>query len=131
MAPPTVLIIEDNVLNAKLAEAVLTNAGYRVVVAMTAELALPTFQAYRPDVVLMDIQLPRMDGVTALQYFRTDPQFRATKIIAVTGMASKGDRERMLAVGFDGYVAKPYLEQDLLNAVRAAVGSPAKRDPDA
>jgi two-component system, cell cycle response regulator DivK len=127
MAQPTVLVIEDNVLNARLAEAVLTDAGYRVVVATTAEQALPMFHAHRPDVILMDIQLPRMDGVTALQYFRTDPQSRATKIIAVTGMAMKGDRERMLAPGgFDGYVAKPYLERDLLDAVRAAIGPGTK-----
>ena len=102
MAPPTVLIIEDNVLNAKLAEAVLTNAGHRVVVAMTAEQALPTFQAYRPDVVLMDIQLPRMDGVTALQYFRTDPQFRATKIIAVTESRLREHKIPYELVPFDG-----------------------------
>ena len=131
MAQTTVLLIEDNVLNVRLAETVLTNAGYRVVVALTAEQALPMFHAHQPDVVLMDIQLPRMDGLTALQYFRTDPQARATKIIAVTAMAMKGDREKMLASGFDGYVAKPYLEQQLLSAVRAAVGDPRKGDAPA
>jgi len=129
MAQPTVLVIEDNVLNVKLAEAVLTDAGYRVVIALTAEQALPMFQAHEPDLILMDIQLPRMDGITALQHFRTDPQSRKTKIIAVTAMAMKGDRERMLKGGFDGYVAKPYLEQELLEAVRRAIG-PGKRDPD-
>jgi len=131
MAPPTVLVIEDNLSNVKLAEAVLTGAGYRVVVAMTAEQALPMFHAHQPDVVLMDIQLPRMDGLTALQHFRTDPLLRATKIIAVTALAMKGNRERMLAVGFDGYVAKPYLQHELLDAVRAVIGSPPKGDPRA
>jgi len=129
MARPTVLVIEDNVLNAKLAEAVLTDAGYRVLVATTGEQALPMFQACRPDVVLMDIQLPGMDGLTSLQYFRTDPQSRATKIIAVTAMTMKGDRERLLAVGFDGYIAKPYLQQHLLDAVSTALGTAPKRGP--
>jgi len=128
MARLTVLLIEDNALNARLAENVLTNAGYQVVVATTAEQALPMFQAHQPDVILMDIQLPRMDGVTALQYFRTDPRSRKTKVNAVTGMTM--NRARMLAGGFDGYVAKPYLEQDLLKAVRAAIGSPTKDGPD-
>ena len=123
MAQRSVLLIEDNISNVKLAETVLTQAGYRVVVAMTAEQALPMFHAHHPDVILMDIQLPRMDGITALQHFRTDPQSRATKIIAVTAMAMKGDRERMLAGGFDGYVAKPYRQEELLSAVRRAIGA--------
>lgn len=131
MAQATVLIIEDNVLNARLAETLLTEAGYRVFVATTGEQALPMFHAHRPDVVLMDIQLPRMDGLTALQYFRTDPQSRATKVIAVTAMAMKRDRDRMLAGGFDGFVAKPYLQQELLDAVRAALGQASGGDPAA
>src|SRR5262249_48232146 len=102
-------------------EAALKDAGYNVLVAMSTEEALPLLYAQHPDVVLMDINLPRMDGVTALQYLRTDPQSRGTKIIAVTAMAMRGDRERLLAGGFDGYVAKPYTVNQLLDAVKTAL----------
>jgi two-component system cell cycle response regulator DivK len=117
----TVLIVEDNVANIKLAETILNNAGFKVLVAMSTEQALPLLHANQPDVVLMDIQLPRMDGVTALQYVRTDPALRTTKIVAVTAMANKGDRERLLAGGFDGYVSKPYRPSELVDAVRAVL----------
>jgi two-component system cell cycle response regulator DivK len=117
----TVLIVEDNVANIKLAETTLSNAGFKVLVAMSTEQALPLLHANQPDVVLMDIRLPRMDGVTALQYVRTDPALRATKIVAVTAMANKGDRERLLAGGFDGYVSKPYRPSELVDAVRAVL----------
>src|SRR5262245_52690288 len=119
----TVLIVEDNALNATVAEAALKSAGFTVVVARSTEEALPVIHARRPDVVLMDIQLPRMDGLTALQYIRTEPNVRSTKVIAVTAMAMRGDRERLLASGFDGYVSKPYGLSDLVDAVKAALKS--------
>jgi two-component system cell cycle response regulator DivK len=119
----TILIVEDSASNVKLAQAILSGAGYKVVVAANAEAALPLLNTYQPGVVLMDINLPGMDGLTALQHLRTDPQTRATKVIAITAMTMKGDRERILAAGFDGYVAKPFTVEQLLAAVQAAFAS--------
>jgi len=117
----TVLLVEDNAFNVKVVEAILDDTGYRLLVAQNGEEALSLAYTHRPAVVLMDIQLPGMDGLTALQHLRNDPHTRATKVIAVTAMAMKGDRERLLAAGFDGYLAKPFTGEDLLGAVRAAL----------
>ena len=116
-----ILLVEDNPLNVKVVEAILEGTEYRLLVAQTGEQALSLAYTHQPVVVLMDIQLPRMDGLTALQHLRGDPQTRSMKVIAVTAMAMKGDRERLLAAGFDGYVSKPFTVQELLAAVRAAV----------
>jgi len=118
-----VLLVEDNHTNARMAEAVLEDAGYQVLVAENAEEALSLAQTHRPGLVLMDIHLPGIDGLTGLQQLRSDPQTRAAKVIAVTAMAMKGDRERFLAAGFDGYVSKPFRVVALLDAIRAALSA--------
>ena len=118
-----VLLVEDNHINARMAEAVLEDAGYQVLVAENAEEALSLAQTHRPGLVLMDIHLPGIDGLTGLQQLRSDPQTRAAKVIAVTAMAMKGDRERFLAAGFDGYVSKPFRVVALLDAIRAALSA--------
>jgi two-component system cell cycle response regulator DivK len=118
-----VLLVEDNHINAEMAEAVLEDAGYQVLVAENAEEALSLAQTHRPGLVLMDIHLPGIDGLTALQQLRSDPQTRAAKVIAVTAMAMKGDREQFLAAGFDGYVSKPFRVVALLDAIRAALSA--------
>src|SRR5262249_14509101 len=117
----TVLIVEDNAMNAKLAGAALTSARFEVLIAMSTEEALPLIHARRPDVVLMDTHLPRMDGETALRYIRAGPDLRSIKVIAVTALAMHGERERLLAAGFDGYVSKPYVISELIDAVTAAL----------
>jgi len=119
----TVLLVEDHDLNTKLVEAILEAAGYQVVVARSAEEGLPLANTLRPALVLMDIDLPGMDGLAALQHLRTDPQTRAMKVIAITAFAVKGDRELFLAAGFDGYVPKPFQMDELLEAVKAALAS--------
>ena len=118
-----VLLVEDNHINARMAEAVLEDAGYQVLVAENAEEALSLAQTHRPGLVLMDIHLPGIDGLTGLQQLRSDPQTRAAKVIAVTAMAMKGDREQFLAAGFDGYVSKPFRVVALLDAIRAALSA--------
>jgi len=118
-----VLLVEDNHINARMAEAVLEDAGYQVLVAENAEDALSLAQTHRPGLVLMDIHLPGIDGLTGLQQLRSDPQTRAAKVIAVTAMAMKGDREQFLAAGFDGYVSKPFRVVTLLDAIRAALSA--------
>jgi len=118
-----VLLVEDNHINARMAEAVLEDAGYQVLVAENAEEALSLAQTHRPGLVLMDIHLPGIDGLTGLQQLRSDPRTRAAKVIAVTAMAMKGDREQFLAAGFDGYVSKPFRVVTLLDAIRAALSA--------
>ena len=116
-----ILVVDDNDLNTTLAEEILKEAGYTVFVAADAEQALPLAQAHQPEVVLMDIRLPGMSGVTALEHLRKDPRTREAKVIAVTAKALVGDQERLLAAGFDGYVAKPFKRFALLNAIEAAL----------
>lgn len=102
-----VLVVEDNEKNRKLARDLLGFRGFRVAEAPTATDALILARAERPALVLMDVQLPDMDGVEALRLLRDDPLTRSIPVVAVTAFAMKGDRERLLAEGFDGYVAKP------------------------
>lgn len=118
----TVLLVEDNATNVAVVEAILSGSEYRLLVARNGEQALSLAFNNRPAVVLMDIQLPGMDGLTVLAHLRSDAVTRASKVIAVTAMAMKGDRERLLAAGFDGYLAKPFTVQEMLAAIRAAMG---------
>ena len=103
-----VLVVEDNEKNRKLVRDLLGFRGFRVVEATTATDALIAARADdRPELVLMDVQLPDMDGGEALRLLREDPATADLPVVAVTAFAMKGDRERLLAEGFDGYIAKP------------------------
>jgi two-component system cell cycle response regulator DivK len=102
-----VLIVEDNERNRKLLRDVLGVLGYSTVEAGSGEEALERVRAEPPHLVLMDIQLPGMDGVTALRELRALPETAGVPIVAVTAFAMKDDRDRLLAAGFDGYVEKP------------------------
>jgi two-component system cell cycle response regulator DivK len=113
----TLLIIEDNDLNLKLARTILIEAGYTLLEATNAEDGLALARVHEPPIVLMDIHLPGMDGMAALQILRAEPTTRRTKVLAITASAMRGDRERILAAGFDGYVSKPFRLQELLDAV--------------
>jgi two-component system, cell cycle response regulator DivK len=107
MTGATVLVVEDNPLNLKLVRDVLGHAGYRVLEATDGERGIALAREQRPDLVLMDIQLPGIDGVQALGRLRADPDTAAIPVVALTAFAMKDDRERLLAAGFDGYVEKP------------------------
>jgi two-component system cell cycle response regulator DivK len=107
MAGELILIVEDNEKNLKLARDVLQFRGYRTLEAATAAEGLALARAHRPHLVLMDIQLPDLDGTTALARLRADPATAAVPVVALTAYAMKDDRDRFLAAGFDGYVAKP------------------------
>jgi CheY-like chemotaxis protein len=102
-----ILIIEDNPRNLKLARDLLEYAGHRTLEATTAEDGLALARAHRPDLVLMDVQLPGMDGVQALERLRADPATNGIPVVAVTAFAMKDDRARFIAAGFDGYLEKP------------------------
>jgi two-component system, cell cycle response regulator DivK len=102
-----VLIVEDNDKNMKLFRDVLVAKGYRILEATTGEQAMALAAEHRPDLVLMDIQLPDIDGVEALGRLRADGRTASVPVLALTAQAMEGDRERFLAAGFDGYVSKP------------------------
>jgi CheY-like chemotaxis protein len=118
-----ILIIEDNARNLKLARDLLNHAGYETLEAENAEDGLALARARHPDLVLMDVQLPGMDGVQALGRLRYAPETRDIPVIALTAFAMKDDRERFLAAGFDRYLAKPLDIHELPRQVAAALAA--------
>lgn len=108
-----ILIIEDNAANMKLACLLLRNAGHVVLCAVDAETGLMLARADRPDLILMDIQLPGMDGLTATALLKQDPATAAIPVIALTAMAMKEDQEKTREAGCDAYIAKPLHYQEL------------------
>ncbi len=129
MAGELTLIVEDNEKNRKLERDILQFHGYRTLEADTAEEGIRLAQATPPALVLMDIQLPGMNGIEALHHLRADPRTRAIPVIAVTASVMTQDRQKIMAAGFDGYQAKPIEVTQFVAAVRAAVGRPAQGDP--
>ncbi|HMH50848.1 MAG TPA: response regulator [Candidatus Acidoferrum sp.] len=119
MANELILIVEDNEKNRKLVRDVLTFKGYRLAEAETGEDGVRLAKELRPDLVLMDIQLPGINGITALGQIRDDPAIRDTPVIAVTASAMTQDRQKIMAAGFNGYQSKPINVKDFLAAVRA------------
>ncbi len=119
MAGDLVLLVEDNEKNMKLLRDVLTAKGYRVLEATSGEDAVASTLEDDPQLVLMDVQLPGIDGVAALGRIRADPQTAAIPVIALTAQAMEGDRDRFLAAGFDGYLSKPVDIVELVTAVSA------------
>jgi two-component system cell cycle response regulator DivK len=130
---PTVLIVEDNVTNMKLSTFLLESADYTVIAAVNAEIGLAMARESRPDLILMDIQLPGMDGLQATAVLKEDPATRDIPVIALTALAMKGDEERILAAGCDGYIAKPLDYKEFLRRVAATLdrpnGGPSGRTP--
>lgn len=109
-----ILIVEDNPLNAKLARDVLRAKGHQVLEAGTAEEGITLAESSAPDLILMDIQLPGMDGISALGELRKRQATAAIPVIAVTASAMPMERAEILAAGFDGYQAKPISVKNLL-----------------
>jgi two-component system cell cycle response regulator DivK len=103
----TVVVVEDNVRSRRLVRDILELHGFGIIEAESAEDALEAIQDTPPDLVLLDIQLPGMDGVAALRMLRGDPRTADVPAIAVTAYAMRGDEERLLEEGFDAYIAKP------------------------
>lgn len=118
MANELILIIEDNEKNRKLVRDVLTFKGYRLAEAETGEDGVRLARELRPDLILMDIQLPGINGIVALGQIREDPTVGRTRVIAVTASAMTQDRQKIMAAGFDGYQSKPINVKDFLAAVR-------------
>ncbi len=118
MAGELILIIEDNEKNLKLVRDVLQFKGYRTLEAETAEDGLALAQSQLPNLILMDIQLPGADGVTALRQLRDEPRTALIPVVALTAFAMKDDRERFLSAGFDGYLVKPINVKEFPEQVR-------------
>jgi two-component system cell cycle response regulator DivK len=122
---PRVLIVEDNPANMTLATFLVETAGHTVISATDAEAGLTLARAEQPDLILMDIQLPGMDGLEATRQLKRDDATRAIPVIALTALAMKGDEERIRAAGCDGYIAKPLAYRDLFAILSAQL--PAAR----
>jgi two-component system cell cycle response regulator DivK len=115
----TVLVVEDNPANMTLATFLLKSAGYAVLSATDAEAGLALARTEQPDLVLMDIQLPGMDGLEACAILKRSEATRDIPVIALTALAMKGDEERIRAAGCDGYIAKPLAYREFLATVAA------------
>jgi two-component system cell cycle response regulator DivK len=118
MAGESVLVVEDNEKSMKLFRDVLTVTGYRALEATTGVQAVELAAEHGPDLVLMDIQLPDIDGVETLSRLRADERTASIPVLALTAQAMQGDRERFLAAGFDGYLSKPLNIAEFVATVR-------------
>ena len=128
MTAHRILVVEDNERNLKLVRDVLQHAGYDVIAASSGEQGVALARERLPDLVLMDLQLPEMDGTEALRRLRADPLTRAIPVVAVTAFAMKDDRERALDTGFDSYIEKPISVRALPDQVRGFLDR--KEEPD-
>jgi two-component system cell cycle response regulator DivK len=118
-----ILIIEDNAANMKLATFLLESAGHTVLSATDAEAGLTSARGEHPDLILMDIQLPGMDGLAATRLLKEDDATRTIPVIALTALAMKGDEERIRAAGCSGYIAKPMRYQEFLATIAEQLAS--------
>jgi two-component system cell cycle response regulator DivK len=119
-----VLIVEDNAANMTLATFLLQSAGHTVLSATDAEAGLTLARDEQPNLILMDIQLPGMDGLEATATLKRDEATGAIPVIALTALAMKGDEERIRAAGCDGYIAKPMRYQEFLATIAAQLARP-------
>ena len=117
MANELILIVEDNEHNQKLASDVLQHNGYRVLVAGTAEAGLPMVRKEKPDLVLMDIHLPGMNGIEALAKLRAEPETRTIPVFAFTASVMPQDRREITSAGFDGFLSKPINLKEFLETI--------------
>jgi two-component system cell cycle response regulator DivK len=114
-----ILVIEDNPANMRLTVFLVQSAGHAVLSATDAEAGLTMARDEHPDLILMDIQLPGMDGLQATALLKRDEATRAIPVIALTALAMKGDEERIRAAGCDGYIAKPLRYREVLEIIAA------------
>ncbi len=123
MAGAKILLVEDNPVNRRLAEFLLRSQGYQVRAATNAQEAFETLKAERPDLILMDVQLPGMDGLEATKKLKEEPATRDIPVVAVTSYAIKGDREKALAAGCSGYITKPIDKDTFVQEVATVLAS--------
>lgn len=104
---PTILVVEDNDRNRKLLRTILEFRGFEVIECADGEPSLALAKQHKPVLILMDIELPKMDGITALARLRADPETAAIPVAAVTASVTPSERERVISAGFNAYIAKP------------------------
>ena len=121
MANELILIVEDNEHNQKLAGDVLRFKGFRVLVAETAEIGVPMALKEKPDLVLMDIHLPGMNGIEALGKLRADPETKSIPVFAFTASVMPQDRKEITSAGFDGFLSKPINLKEFVETINAAM----------
>jgi CheY-like chemotaxis protein len=117
MAGEQILLVEDNVMNRRLAQFLLKSEGYIVYEATNGREALELVKAHAPDLILMDLQLPELDGFTTTQILKQDATTKDIPVVALTAYAMTGDAERALEAGCDGYITKPFDKQGFLETV--------------
>jgi two-component system cell cycle response regulator DivK len=121
MSGKTILYVEDNEFNRKIVRQLLAQTKYTLREALDGESGVRTAQEQPPDLILMDVQLPKMSGLDATRQLRADPRTAAVPIIVITSYAMSGDAEKAKAAGATGYLAKPYSPRDLLAKIREIV----------
>jgi len=112
-----ILLVEDDFMNMKLTQHILEGEGYTVLRATTGGEALEQMESTLPDLILMDIRLPDMDGLSVVRILRENSRTKGTTVLALTACAMQGDRERILQAGCDGYISKPISVQNLLETI--------------
>jgi two-component system cell cycle response regulator DivK len=127
MPEELILIVDDNEKNLKLAREVLRFSGFRTLEAATAEEGIALARDHLPDVILMDIRLPGMDGTAAVGLLKAESTTAAIPVVALTSFAMKGDQERFLAAGFDGYLEKPISVREFPEQVRSFCRTPREQ----
>jgi len=125
VAKDVILVVDDNEMNLKLLCWLLEKSGYEVHAATDATTARAAIRAVRPQLVLMDIQLPDIDGLQLTREFKADPELRHIPVVAVTSYAMKGDRERSMSAGCDGYLTKPIDTSQFPGEIRKFLRRPA------
>lgn len=120
--PKTVMIVEDNELNMKLFNDLLESRGYTVIQTRNGMEALDLARAHMPDLILMDIQLPEVSGLVVTKWLKDDDQLAHIPVVAVTAFAMKGDEERILQGGCEGYISKPISVSHFLETIAEYIG---------
>jgi CheY-like chemotaxis protein len=128
MNPALILIVDDNPVNLKLAASVLGFAGYQILEATDASQALDVIRQTPPDLILMDIALPGMDGLTLTRQLKADPTTRHIRIVALTASAMKGDDQKAKTAGCDGYITKPIDTRKFAEQVAETLGHPSENN---
>ena len=118
MSSKTILHVEDNELNRKIVRDLLRRTSYRLIEATDGETGIATALEQHPDLILMDLQLPKVSGIDAVRTLRNTPATADTPIIAITSFALSGDQQKAKAAGASAYLAKPYSPFDLLSMIR-------------
>ena len=118
MKQKTILVIEDNELNMKLVRGILSTTSYELIEAVDAETGLLIVREHRPDLILMDIQLPGMDGLSATNVIKSEKSIDDIPVIALTSYAMQGDEEKALEAGCAGYITKPFDAKSLLKIIK-------------